>query len=580
MLSSPSPVDAEALYARGRGQRANRDDAGAEASYREALTLRPDFAEAWISLGILLKQAGRFTEAESAQRAALRLDPRNFLAHLNLGNVLRVQGRRAEAEQAFQAALAANPDSAEAHNNLGRLLLDQEQRADAAAHFTEALRISPNYFEAAHGIGEALLQADQFEAAIEPLKHAHALRPDDLNAMRSLGRAYSGACDYARAAGIFEQVLERLPGNWLARLDLAVVQFYSGQYTRPRATLQALLKEAADDHASMTYASLLLRAGEFREGWQHYDARWAMGRPGRREFPEPRWQGESLAGKTLLLAAEQGLGDEIMFASIFPEVMAMADHCIIECDERLVPLYQRSFPDATLFGIRDRNREGWHTQLDAARATLPRFDCWAPIGDLGQLRRNEAADFPRHSGYLAADAQRVRDFRQRLQSRGIDKLKIGIGWKGGTRSSRAPLRSMTLQDLKPLFTLPDTHFVSLQYGDSREERERFAHEGGVALDHWQADIDDIDSYAALVSSLDLVISVCSAVIHLAGALGKPAWVMAPLVPEWRYGREGESMIWYPSVRMFRQEKSGDWAKVIGQVRRALQRRVVETRENA
>jgi tetratricopeptide (TPR) repeat protein len=576
MLSATqSPADADALYELGRGRRASRDDAGAEENYRQALLVRPAFPEAWISLGILLKQKGQLAEAEAAQRNALQYDPDNFVALLNLGNVLRAQRRSDAAEAAFRASLAANPQCAEAHNNLGRLLLDQDRRVDAAPHFLEALNLNPNYFEAASGISEALLQADQFAAALKPLQQAHALRPNDLKVMRDLGRAYTGVCDYPRAAALFEQLLAKNPDNPLARLDLALVQFYSGQYTRPRTTFEALLADGPDGHIGMAYSSLLLRAGEFREGWKHYESRWQMGKePGLRNFPEPRWQGESLLGKTLLLTAEQGLGDEIMFASIFPEILRLADHCIIECDERLVPLYRRSFPGATVFGVNNADVD-WHTRLDAARASLPRFDYWAPVGDLGPRRRNEAADFPRHPGYLQADAARVREFRERLQTRGGNGLKVGIGWKGGTRASRSVLRSMELKDLQPLFTLPGTHFVSLQYGKCQGELDAFARESGVAIDHWQADIDDIDAYAALISSLDVVLSVCSAVIHLGGALGRPSWVMAPLVPEWRYGREAESMIWYPSVRMFRQEKSSEWGKVIANVRRALQKQIRE-----
>lgn len=573
---SADPTNADHHYALGRCQRALHDDVSAEASYREALALNPNLTEAWISLGILLKHLGRLEEAEAAQRAALRIEPQSFLAHLNLGNALHAQRRTDEAVSALRACLRAKPDCAEAHNNLGRILLDGGQRAEAAPHFIEALRINPRYFEAAAGVGAALLQADQYEVAIEPLNLAHSLRPQDIEARRSLGRAMSGAGEYLRAAAQFESILRDAPQDRDARFDLALALFYSGQYTRPRAMLEALLAQQHDDFTAMAYSSLLLRAGEFREGWKHYESRWALGDPSARAFPEPRWHGESLLRKTLLIAREQGLGDEIMFASIIPEVLPLAAHCIIECEQRLVALYRRSFPGATIFGVGHTDPE-WHTRLDAARDSLPRFDCWASLGDLARLRRNKLVEFPRHHGYLSVDGTRVREIRERLEARSGSALKVGIGWRGGTARSRASQRSLTLENLRPLLTMPGIHFVSLQYGSCTDELDAFQRSSGIKIDHWQETIDDIDAYAALVSSLDLVISVCSAVIHLSGALGRPAWVMAPMVPEWRYGRESESMIWYPSIRMFRQDKSRDWGKVIGNVKRSLAKLPSETR---
>jgi tetratricopeptide (TPR) repeat protein len=570
------PTDPDKHYALGRCQRALNDDAGAEESYRHALKLRPELTEAWISLGILLKHLGRHAEAEGAQRAALRLEPESFLAHLNLGNALLAQGRSDEAAASLRDSLRANPDCAEAHNNLGRILLSRRERGDAAQHFVEALRINPRYFEAALNMGDALIQVNEHAEAIKPLTLAHRLHPEDVEARRLLGRAFSGAGEYLRAAAEFEAILHERPGDRDARFDLALALFYAGQYTRPRTMIETLLSEQYNPFAAMAYSSLLLRTGEFREGWVHYESRWSIGEPGARSFTEPRWQGESLAGKTLLIAREQGLGDEIMFASIFPEVLPLAAHCIIECEQRLVALYQRSFPAATIFGVGQTDPE-WNTRLDGARSSLPRFDYWASFGDLARLRRGDAAEFPRHQGYLAVDATRAAEFRERLRTRSGNALKVGIGWRGGTSRSRAAERSLTLEDLRPLLSMGDVHFVSLQYGSCIEELDSFRNSSGVNIDHWQEAIDDIDAYAALVSSLDLVISVCSAVIHLSGALGRPAWVMAPMVPEWRYGRDGESMIWYPSIRMFRQDKSRAWPKVIGNVKRALSKLPRDTR---
>jgi tetratricopeptide (TPR) repeat protein len=568
LLQNESEPDAGKLYALGRQRRALQDDDGAEASYRAAIKLQPDFVAAWISLGILLRATQRGDEAVICQQRALELDAENLVARLNLGNALLSLNRIAESADAFRYVIARDPACSEAHNNLARALLALDDTAGAQRHFAEALLLNPGYFEAAEGLGRLLAKAAEHEAAIEPLRIATQLRPRDIPLRSLLGRALSGAGRYDAAIAEFETVLRHLPGDPDTRYDLALAQFYSGQYTKPRAALEALMSEAEDDFVSLAYSSLLLRAGEYRKGWQHYGARWKTQEPGLREFAEPMWQGESLAGKTLLILREQGLGDEIMFASIVPELIAEAGHCIIECEDRLVSLYRRTFPAATIFGV-PRFDERWYERLDAARTSLPRFDCWVPLGDLGRFRRNEPRDFPRHEGYLRADPARVDAWRQRFAAE-PGTLHVGIGWCGGTKLSRAGERSLTLDTLRPLLSVPGVRFVSVQYGPwPRTEIPAFATASGLRIEHFPEAIDDIEEYAAMVSALDLVISVCSAVIHLGGALGQPTWVLAPLVPEWRYGREGHGMIWYPGVRMFRQDESRSWSRVVSGARREL-----------
>lgn len=563
-----SEANADKLYALGRQRRALHDTEGAEASYRAALELKPDFVAAWISLGILLRTTQRGEEAIACQQRALDIEPGNLIARLNLGNALLSANRTAESAETLRVVVARDPGCVEAHNNLARALLALGEKAEARRHFALALAVNPRYFEAAEGLGTLLSEAEEHEAAIEPLRVATQLRPRDATLRSMLGRALSNAGRYDAAIAEFETVLHHRPGDRDTRYDLALSQFYSGQYTKPRATLEALIADAGDDFVLLAYSSLLLRAGEFRKGWQHYSARWKTQEPGLRELPEPMWQGESLAGKTLLILREQGLGDEIMFASIIPELIAEAGHCIIECEDRLEALYRRTFPSATLFGI-PRDDPRWFERLDAARASLPRFDCWIPLGDLGRFRRNEAQDFTRHAGYLRADPVRVEAWRRHFATE-PGTLHVGIGWRGGTKRTRAGERSLSLETLRPLLSVPGVRFVSVQYGPwPREEIPAFAAESGLQIDHFQEAVDDIDEYAALVSALDLTVSVCSAVIHLGGALGQPTWVLAPQVPEWRYGREGPGMIWYPSVRMFRQDESRSWSRVISVARREL-----------
>jgi hypothetical protein len=287
-----------------------------------------------------------------------------------------------------------------------------------------------------------------------------------------------------------------------------------------------------------------------------------------RGYPQPKWSGEPLAGRRLLLISEQGLGDEMMFASTFAEAITEAEHCVIECDERLAGLFSRSFPQATFVGLCKVEERMWFHQLGKRLHALPPFDFWTATGNFVASRRRGKEAFPRHAGYLQADPARVAHWRARLDELGAGR-HIGLSWRGGTAITNRTGRSMSLELLAPLLREPGTHFVCLQYGKCAEEITALEASHGIRVHHWPEALADYDETAALVAALDLVISVCTAVVHLAGALGRPVWVMAPQVAEWRYGHQDPSMIWYPSVTVHRQVRDGDWAPVIAQVRKAL-----------
>ena len=268
-----------------------------------------------------------------------------------------------------------------------------------------------------------------------------------------------------------------------------------------------------------------------------------------------------MAGKRILVYAEQGLGDEIMFASCLPDVVAASAHCVVECSGKLETLFRRSFPAATVYVAnpdkavpRSVNESGIDVQI--------------PIGSVPLHLRRRSADFPRHHGYLQAEPNLTVAWRRRLAALGPG-LKVGIAWQGGTYKSRRPLRSLPLAQWLPILQSENTQFVDLQYTESGAELAQVYAATGVVVHSWDEVRADYEQTAALVMALDLVISVCTAVIHLGGALARPVWVMAPYIPEWRYGIAGESMPWYPSVRIFRQPSYGSWDEVIQRVARQL-----------
>lgn len=569
----------EERYRAGRLARARGDSATAERCYRDALRQRPDFVEAWISLGILLRSDGRAADADASLRAALRLAPDHAVALLNLGNVQMDLGMWAEASRCFQAAITRDPDLVEAHVNAGKLALAGGDHASAGACFAQALSRTGTHVDALDGMGMCLLHAGRPQDAIPCFERALALRPAFIECRFTLAAALLLAGELPRAREVFAEVLRLEPAHARAEAGLAAALERMGESAEPHARYARALQLAPENHWVRDFAAyFLLRHRAFASGWPLYESRTERTQyrptclPGTRRiyargFPCPRWEGQSLTGRRLLITAEQGLGDEIMFASMHAEIVAESSSCVVECDARLAALFARSTPGLEVFGV-GRAEASWFEALESAYAGMPPFDFWSPIGSLARYRRGDAAAFPRHHGYLQADRVRVAHWRDRLSALGPG-AKIGISWRGGTVATNSAARSPGLDALRPLFDRPGTTYVSLQYGDCAAELRGFTAATGIPIMHWSEAIEDYDETAALCCALDLTVSVCTSIVHLNGALGRPVWVMAPAVPEWRYGRSEDDMLWYPSARVFRQTAPGDWAPVLSQVVREL-----------
>jgi tetratricopeptide (TPR) repeat protein len=404
------------------------------------------------------------------------------------------------------------------------------------------------------------------EKALAVARDAVARDPASYEARLMLGFAHFKFNDPQRALECYEAAARLASGDSelhdmrasalqvLGRLDEAFADFDRAIELAPRAPRPRF-------HRAL--ASLLV--GDFGAGWDGYELRRISGdyfKAGPSGI-EP-WDGRALEGRTLLVRREQGLGDEIMFASMMPELLAAAHRCVLECDPRLRRLFARSFAAATVYGsIPDHS-------IPHALAGFG-IDREIGGGSLARLLRRSPADFPRHSGYLKADPGRVAHWRERLQALGPG-LKVGLSWTGGLRVTRRELRSIPLEQLLPVLRAPGARFVSLQYtAAAQAEVAALGERHGIRIEHWQEAIDDYDETAALACALDQVVTVCTSLVHLAGALARPVWVMAPHSPEWRYGFKGESMPWYPTARVFRQPAFGDWRPVIETVAAELSR---------
>ncbi|HEV2008359.1 MAG TPA: tetratricopeptide repeat protein, partial [Burkholderiales bacterium] len=440
----------------------------------------------------------------------------------------KLHGELEAAVECYRAAIERDAAFCDAHCLLAFLLYKLGRYEESRASHAAALAIKPDFAEVHHNLGLLRLETGYPEEALASFERALELRPGTLETQTCIAHALRD----------------------LGRLDQALAH-YDGVLARQPHFGDALINRC--------YA-LLIR-GDYAAGWAEYERRFvATGTP-TRGFPFPEWRGEPLAGKRILIYAEQGLGDEIMFASCVPDVLRRAAHVVIESNTRLAPLFTRSFPQAAVHGA---NKDDDHAWLQA----LPRVDFQVAVGSLPLHFRATRAAFPANAGYLVADGARIERWRTRLAPSG-DRLRVGIAWRGGSLRTRQLTRSLALAHWQALLTQPSVDFVSLQYGDVTDESAQLRDRHGVTVRSFGDEFADIDELAAAIAVLDLVISVDNTVAHLAGALGRPVWVLLPFAPEWRYLRSGDTMPWYPSARLFRQTRPREWESVLAEMAAAL-----------
>ena len=495
---------------------AGRPDA-AETFLRQALDLEHDLAEAHYRLGVVHEKRGELEDAADCYALALHFDKRHIEAHYALAALHKSQGRYAQAAAHYRGIVDLNPNDAAAHINLCFALFETADYQTARRHGERAVAIEPQLAEAHHNLGLVLRETGESARAVHHFKRALELKP----------RA-------EMAAGLAHAYRD------LGRLDEAIESYDHALHLKP---------DLGDAAINRAYAYLL--KGDYATGWTEYEGRFAATGTKERDFGLPRWNGEALQGKTILVHAEQGIGDEIMFASCLPDLIARADRVIIECSDRLELLFRRSFPQAIVHGGRKEDSTDW-----VARFTP--VHCQLPIGSLPRWFRSDRAAFNRCGGYLRADPEAAGEFRRAIDAG--RKRVIGISWRGGTPETRAHLRSIPLELFSPLLER-DAVFVSVQHGAGTEEQKWPA----ALVRTFESVTHDLDRLAALISVLDLVVSVDNTNVQLAGALGRPVWALLSASPEWRYGTSGETMPWYPSAKLFRRADEGGWEPVMQKV---------------
>lgn len=500
----------------------------------------------------------------AAIETALRSRPDDAGLNYRMGMICLAEGDAAGALDFLHLALHYAPDSFAACAARVKALLSLGRAAEVAEIYREFLRANPGAPEAAYALALWHHGQGKHELAVEllrPLVDRPSPRREALNLLglilgRELGQLGEGE-------HLLRRALEQDPFWQAALSNLGWLLLEKGDYQQGLQLLDAALARNPEDHETrLMRAYMNLKHGEFDAGWRDYEARlqssFAVNPPNR--FTQ--WDGTPIGASTLLISGEQGLGDQIMFASCFGEAIARAGRCVVECDPKLVKLFARSFPAARVQAAAPPGAAD-----SRLLQSLP-IDRQILMGSLPRFWRGRWSDFPQHTGYLRAAPERIAYWRARLDALGSGP-KIGLSWRGGVAATRRHLRSIDLEEFLPLLRKP-VKFVSLQYGDCADDLNALCSKHGLSLPHWRDAIDDYDETAALICALDLVISVCTAVIHLTGALGKPVWVLVPAVAEWRYLDRGEALPWYPSARLYRQTQTGSgWEGVINRVAQEL-----------
>jgi tetratricopeptide (TPR) repeat protein len=532
---------------------AGRADLGLE-YIRQALRLRPDFAEAHSNLGNLLLAQGKPEEAEVSFRQALRLRPNFAEAHNNLGISLQQLGKWAEAIASLEQAVRLKPDYAEAHYNLGLGSQAQGKHAEAAAQFQEAVRLKPHYADAHNNLGIMLQALGKLEEAAVCLRQALALRPDFAGALSNLGNVLRDQGHPDQAEVSLRQALHFQPAWAEVHSNLGNAILDQGRPEEAVACYQQALRlkpDLADAHFYLGTTYLLL--GKFAQGWPEYEWRLQMVSEPSSLGPVPRWDGSSLEGKTIVLRAEQGAGDTFQFIRYAALVQERGARVVVLSYPLLVPLLR------TCPGI---------DHLLAFGEPLPSVDVSAHLLSLPLLMGTTLATVPAAVPYLSADPVLAARWREELGA--VPEFKVGIVWKGSPRHPQDRQRSVSPTEFAPMAAVPGVSLVSLQVGKNSADEPALQDLGVIDLGS-RFDANTFADAAAVVASLDLVVTVDTALAHLAGALGAPVWVALPFSPDWRWLLGREDSPWYPSMRLFRQPQPGQWSPVFERIAAELRR---------
>jgi tetratricopeptide (TPR) repeat protein len=527
--------------------------AQAERLIRDAIAADPAEANYPANLGNVLQEQGRLEEAVASFRQALALGASVAQVQSNLGNTLAMMGCREEAIAAYRIAIAAQSDFPEAHFNLANSLKEMGEIDAAVREYRRAIELRSQYAEAYINLGVALLAGDRPDEAVAVCRRAAELAPASFDARQNLGLALQRSGEHDPAIDVFRSLTAQFADSAPAYHALGNALREAGRLDEAAAAYRraiALKPDFADSHYGLAWT--LLMTGETGAGFEEYEWRTRLqeAQVHARYFTRPQWDGSSVPDQRVLLHAEQGFGDTIFAWRYVRAALPRCKEIIVQC-----PMPLRSL----LAG------QSLVSQVISDEEAPPPFDLHCPLMSLAHLLGTGGEDAASQVPYLSADPKLVEVWRERL--RASRPLRVGLVWAG---KPTPPDRSIPLAMFNPLARLHNVRFHSLQVGLAAMQPAP----PGLELVHWSGQLTDFSHTAALIANLDLVITIDTAVAHLAGAMAKPTWVLLQFAPDWRWSIQRQTTPWYPTIRLFRQSEPGDWEGVIAQVADELSKRPI------
>lgn len=514
---------------------------------------------------ITLHRAGQTREAIASYESILAADPNSQAARHGLAVLLLQSQRPSDARGHLEKLVADGADDASVFNALG---IAHQQLGDeglALAQFRTAVEIDSGHSKALANLGVCLHKQEDFVQAESVLRRAVDTDLNNAETHYNHGQTLRALQNLEDAERATRRALSISPAHILARIDLGVTLTALGRVSEAEECYRRALKLNPDAmEAHNLLAHILLNSERFEDGWAEFEWRWQTPKfLAAQSFQSlPKWYGEKLESGSLLVWAEQGVGDQVMYASMLPDISVAGPDIILACAPNLVPLFSRSFPDSKVVSMPD---------LKPDSELLRDVTAQVPIGSLGQFVRPRISAFPERDSFLVADPSQIRQLRNNYKSGAGDFPLIGLSWKSSNKLT-GEAQSLDLANWAPILEGKGATYIDLQYGDTAGDLARAKDAGLSVLSDPDLDqLADLDAFAAQVAAMDLVITISNTTAHIAGALGVPCWVLMASGPgqNWYWFLDRSDSPWYPSIRLFRQANPGDWSGVLNAVKEAL-----------
>ena len=517
--------------------------------YEEILKAIPDHFDALHLLGVIAFQTANNSEAARFISRSLQISPLNSTALLNYGNVLKELKRHEEALASYDKAIAIRAGYANALSNRGVVLKELKRHEEALASYDKAIAIRPDYADAHYNRGNVLQELKRHEEALASYDKAIAIKPDDVDTLTGRGNALKELKRHEEALASYDKAIAIKPDDADTLFNRGVVLQELKRHEEALASYDKAIAIKPDDakvHLNESICRLLI--GDFARGWSKFEWRWQdkQLKESRRSFPQPLWLGEQpVLGKTILLHEEQGVGDTLQFVRYIKDVAGLGATVLLAARTSLKPLLN------DIDGV---------SQLICQGEPLPPFDYHCPLLSLPLAFKTEIDTIPSQVPYLQSNPKLLAQWQAKINNKHFPR--VGIAWSGSHLHENDRNRSIPLGKMAPLAS-GNISLVSLQKEVRAEDQDVLdAHK---EILHFGEELKDFGDTAALIDCLDLVISVDTSVAHLAGALGKPVWILLPYNPDWRWLLDREDSPWYPTARLFRQARMEDWDSVIQRV---------------